>query len=227
MTIAVVPVKNLDRAKNRLAARLGAAERRTLVLLMLEDILQTLRRVPAISGIMVVTREGEVASRAERLGAEILDEPANDGYSSAVGRASVELGRRGAPAMLVVPGDVPGVTADEITAILSAARAAPSLVLVPSRNDCGTNAALVTPPGSFDLRYGEPSFAAHVARARERGLPTEVVRLPGIGLDLDNPEDLDAFLREPTPTATFYFLLDAIGGRATSAESPLPTERTS
>lgn len=226
MTIAVVPVKNLDRAKNRLAARLGASDRRTLVLLMLEDILQTLRRVPAITGIMVVTREGEVASRADRLGAEILDEPANDGYSSAVARAASELARRGAPAMLTIPGDVPGVTAEEIIALLSAARGAPSLVLAPSRNDRGTNAALVTPPGSFELRFGEPSFAAHVMRAKERGLPTEVLRLPGVGLDLDNPEDLDAFLREPTPTATFYFLLEAIGGRAPAGETTHPTERT-
>ena len=226
MTVAVVPVKNLDRAKQRLAARLGAAERRTLVLLMLEDILQTLRRVPAITGILVVTREGEVASRAERLGAEILDEPANDGYSSAVERAARELARRGASAMLAIPGDVPAVTADEISQILAAPRGNPSIVLAPSRDERGTNAALVTPPGAFELRFGEPSFVAHVERAREVGLPTQVLRLPGIGLDLDSPEDLDAFLAEPTPTATFYFLLEAIGGRVRSATEEVRSERT-
>ena len=72
MTVAVVPVKDLVRAKQRLAALLPSSERRTLVLLMLEDVLLTLRRVPALSGIMVVTREGEVASRAQRFGAEVL-----------------------------------------------------------------------------------------------------------------------------------------------------------
>ena len=114
MTIAVVPVKDLVRAKQRLAERLGPNERRTLVLLMLEDVLQALRRSPGVSGIVVVTRGGEVAERAARFGAEVLEEPANDGYTSAVSRAARELTRRGAPAMLSIPGDVPGVVPDEI-----------------------------------------------------------------------------------------------------------------
>jgi 2-phospho-L-lactate guanylyltransferase len=213
VTVAVVPVKNLTGAKQRLAARLGSSERRTLVLLMLEDILQTLRQVPELSGILVVTREGEVASRAARFGAEVLEEPVNDGYSSAVARAARELSRRGAPSMLTIPGDVPAATSDEIARLLEASRAAPSIVLAPSRDGRGTNAALVSPPTAFELRFGEPSFEAHVARAREMGLVTEIVRLSGLGLDLDSPDDLDAFLREPSPTATYYFLLEALGGK--------------
>src|SRR5687768_5691233 len=100
MTVAVVPVKDLARAKQRLSARFETAERRVLVLLMLEDVLQILRRVDGLSRVMVVTREGEVAARAERFGAEVLQEPANDGYTSAVERAARELTRRGEPSML-------------------------------------------------------------------------------------------------------------------------------
>jgi 2-phospho-L-lactate guanylyltransferase len=212
-TIAVVPVKDFVRAKQRLAARLEPSERRALVLLMLEDVLLTLRRVPALSGVMVVTREGEVAARAERFGAEVLHEPANDGYSSAVDRAARELTRRGETAMLTVPADVPAATPDEIAQLLVTRPAAPSIVLAPSRDERGTNAALVSPPDAFDLRFGEPSFQAHVVRAREAGLTVEVLRLPGLGLDLDRPEDLDTFLREATPSATYYFLLEVLGGR--------------
>ena len=213
MTIAVVPVKDLARAKQRLAARLSPSERRALVLLMLEDVLQTLRRVPALTGVMVVTREGEVAARAARFGTEVLEEPANDGYTSAVDRAAQELTRRGAPAMLSIPGDVPAVTCDEIVRLLAARPGAPSIVLAPSRDERGTNAALVSPPQAFDLRFGEPSFHAHVARAQEAGLAIEVVRLPGLGLDLDSPEDLDTFLREPTATASYYFLSETLAHR--------------
>lgn len=222
MTVAVVPVKDLAQAKQRLAARLEPRQRRALVLLMLEDVLLTLRRVPALSGIMVVTREGEVAARAAQFGAEVLLEPANDGYTSAVDRAARELARRGEPAMLSIPGDVPSATPDEIARLLAANPGAPSIVLAPSRDERGTNAALVSPPHAFELRFGEPSFTAHVARAREAALAVEVLRLPGLALDLDSPEDLDTFLREPTPTASYYFLLEALESRA---RAPVPINR--
>jgi 2-phospho-L-lactate/phosphoenolpyruvate guanylyltransferase len=223
VTVAVVPVKDLARAKQRLSARIGMAERRALVLLMLEDVLSILRRVEGLSRVMVVTREGEVAKRAERFGAEVLQEPANDGYTSAVERAARELTRRGEPAMLTIPGDVPGASPDEIARLLAASPAPPSIVLAPSRDGRGTNAALVSPPDAFDLRFGEPSFAAHVARAEGAGLAIEVLRLPGLGLDLDSPDDLDAFLRAPTPTATYYFLLEALRG---SSRTPAEVSRS-
>ena len=226
MTVAVVPVKDLVRAKQRLSARLGTAERRSLVLLMLEDVLSILRRVEGLSRIMVVTREGEVATRAERFGAEVLQEPANDGYTSAVERAAKELTRRGEPAMLTVPGDVPGASPDEIAQLLAAAPAAPSIVLAPSRDERGTNAALVSPPDAFDLRFGEPSFAAHVARAEAAGLSIKALRLPGLGLDLDSPADLDAFLRAPTPTATYYYLQEVLSGRPRNPAENTRNHRT-
>jgi 2-phospho-L-lactate guanylyltransferase len=226
VTIAVVPVKDLARAKQRLAARLSPGERRALVLLMLEDVLQMLRRVPGLSGIMVVTCEGEVAGRAAQLGAEVLQEPANDGYTSAVARAARELTRRGEAAMLSIPGDVPGATPDEISAILASRPSAPSIVLAPSRDERGTNAALVCPPDAFDLRFGEPSFQSHIARAREAGLAIEVVHLRGLALDLDSPEDLDVFLREPTPTASYYYLLEALGNRAGMPAQAIRSQRT-
>jgi 2-phospho-L-lactate guanylyltransferase len=226
VTIAVVPVKDLVRAKQRLAERLGSHERRTLVLLMLEDVLQALRRSPGVSATIVVTRGGEVAERAARFGAEVLEEPANEGYTSAVARAARELTRRGESAMLSIPGDVPGVVPDEIERLIAACRDAPSVVFTPSRDGRGTNAALVCPPSAFDLQFGEPSFAAHVARARAAGLATEVVHLEGLGLDLDSPDDLDAFLREPSPTATFYFLQEALGVRARSITSASRSQST-
>ena len=56
-TMAVVPVKGLAAAKQRLAPALGPQLRRRLVLTMLEDVLGTLARVPAIEKVLVVTRD--------------------------------------------------------------------------------------------------------------------------------------------------------------------------
>ncbi len=206
MTFAVVPFKNLDGAKERLSGRLEKDERQALVLAMVEDVLGTLSRVKGLSGLMVVTREPRIADRATAYGAEILDEPANDGHTAAVERAVRALESRRAPAMLCVAGDIPGTTEEEIAAMLRALGPPPSVVLVPSRDERGTNGVLVSPPGGLPLRFGEPSFMSHLTRAKELGLRTQVLRLSGLGLHLDTPEDLDIFLESPSNTATYRLL---------------------
>jgi 2-phospho-L-lactate guanylyltransferase len=220
VTVAVVPVKELGAAKGRLSARLGPHERRELVLTMLDDVLVALSGARGLSGVMVVTREPEIASIATRFGAEVLEDPVQpldrsaagestkidaDGYTHAVNYAVEELQRRHEPAMLSVPGDVPAVTPQEIAEILAAV-AERTVVLVPSRDERGTNAALLRPPNVLPLRFGEPSFARHLESAQRLGLRARVLRLPGLSLDLDTPADLDEFLRSPSPTRTYRLL---------------------
>jgi len=52
------------------------------------------------------------------------------------------------------------------------------------------------------LTFGEPSFAHHLETARKRGLAPRVLALPGLGLDIDAPEDLTALLAEDSTTET-------------------------
>jgi 2-phospho-L-lactate guanylyltransferase len=206
VTFAVVPFKDLGAAKERLAGRLDVSARRALVLAMLEDVLGAVSRVARLEGLIVVTREPEIAKRASRYGAEILEEPANEGHTAAVARAVHELERRRASAMLCLSGDLPAVTSGEIEAMLGALGPPPSVVLAPSRDERGTNAVVVSPPGALPLRFGEPSFLAHLARARELGLCTEVMRLAGTALDLDTPDDVDFFRRTRSDSATYRLL---------------------
>jgi 2-phospho-L-lactate guanylyltransferase len=63
---------------------------------------------------------------------------------------------------------------------------------VPSASGVGTNGVLLRPPAALSLTFGEPSFAAHLAAARRHELVTAVLRLPGLGLDIDTPDDLAA-----------------------------------
>src|SRR5262249_50803057 len=93
-----------------------------------------------------------------------------------------------------VPGDLPCLTAGEVRAVLAACGQPPAAVLVPSHSGLGTNAACLAPPDVIPLRFGEPSFADHVAAARARGVEPVVLSLPGAGLDIDAPEDLEALL---------------------------------
>jgi 2-phospho-L-lactate guanylyltransferase len=80
--------------------------------------------------------------------------------------------------------------------------APPAVVFAPSRSGLGTNGALVAPPAAMRLTFGEPSFDNHLAAARALGLEPRVVRLPGLGLDVDAPEDLAPLLAEGAATGS-------------------------
>ncbi len=95
--------------------------------------------------------------------------------------------------MLTLPGDIPLVTADEIGQVVAAHRPAPSFTIVPSHDEGGSNAILLSPPDAVPLRFGVDSFFPHLRAAEAQGIRPTVLRLPGIALDIDNPEDLAAF----------------------------------
>jgi 2-phospho-L-lactate guanylyltransferase len=80
---------------------------------------------------------------------------------------------------------------------------------VPARDGDGTNALLVAPPGAFPPRFGPGSFARHRAEAEARRLDCRVLPLAGIGLDIDEPRDLQALLALKRNDPRYAFLQDA------------------
>ena len=63
-TIAIVPVKELDQAKQRLGQALKPDARRQLVLAMLRDVLETLRQVRGIGSKLDAYYAKDIALRA-------------------------------------------------------------------------------------------------------------------------------------------------------------------
>jgi 2-phospho-L-lactate guanylyltransferase len=198
MIVAAVPVKDLVNAKQRLVPALGAAERAALAAAMLQDVLAALAAA-RLDRVWVVTREPAVVALARARGAEALIEDANRGHTAAVARAQAEAARLGARVFLTIPGDVPCVTPDEIRCLAEAAAPGRS-AFAPSRSGLGTNGAALAPPDAMPLTFGEPSFDNHLAAARARNLEPRVLSLPGLGLDVDAPDDLSALLAAPGAT---------------------------
>jgi 2-phospho-L-lactate guanylyltransferase len=193
MIRVAVPVKDLASAKQRLAGALTREQRHALARAMLEDVLDVLEG--ALPGATrLVTRDAEVMALARGRGIPCLVEDANRGHTEAVAFAQADAVREGARAFVTIPGDVPCVTAREIGDLLAAGADEPTVALVPSLSGFGTNAALLAPPSAMPLKFGEPSFDNHLLAARQRGLHPRVLRLPGLGLDVDTREDLDLLL---------------------------------
>jgi len=187
-----VPVKDLMNAKQRLIPALEPAERHDLAAAMLEDVLDALAATDGLD-VHLVTRDPEILGLAWRRGVPCLTESANRGHTEAVAYAQAEAAARGADLFLTIPGDVPCTTAEEVLALLATA-GAPGVTFVPSRSGLGTNAALLSPVDIMPLKFGEPSFANHLDAARARGLAPRVLTLAGVGLDIDDPEDLRLLL---------------------------------
>ena len=62
--------------------------------------------------------------------------------------------------------------------------------IVPASDLMGTNGLAVAPPSGLTFSFGPDSFRRHLSLASEAGLKAEVLKLPGLGLDIDTPQDL-------------------------------------
>jgi 2-phospho-L-lactate guanylyltransferase len=202
----VVPAKDLAQAKQRLAGVLTAEERQGLARAMLEDVLTALAGVPALAGTIVVTREAALAATAHSFGARVIADLRHDGPNAAIMLAAKELSAEGAAGMLAIPADVPLATSAEIGEIAAAAQGHPAVTLVPALADMGTNAIVLMPSHAIPIRFGRQSFFHHLEAALVRGVAPRILRLRGIGLDIDRPEDLAEFLAYGSATISHAYL---------------------
>ena len=207
---AVVPVKERVSAKERLAPLLRPEARQALALAMLEDVLAAVPGARDIAGLMVVTVDAEAGRLAARYGARLIEAGARDGHTGAVTAAARLIAAEGRAGMLTLPGDIPLVTPGEISSILAAHSPAPSFTIVPSHDERGSHAIACSPPDAVPLRFGENSFYPHLEAAEACGVRPNVVRLPGIALDIDNPEDVVSFMRTQSATRAWAVLAEEL-----------------
>jgi 2-phospho-L-lactate/phosphoenolpyruvate guanylyltransferase len=205
---AAVPVKMFTGAKQRTASILSAKQREILAATMLEDVLAALASSRLLAGICVNTVDPVAADLARRYGARVVTDGALDGHTGAVLGMARILAAEGKGGVLTVPGDIPRLTVVEIDAVLGSSRAAPSFTIVPAHDELGSNAVLCAPPLAVPLRFGDDSYFPHLSAARRHGTEPTILRLPGIGLDMDHPADLRAFLtaKPRVPTRTLALL---------------------
>lgn len=120
----LLPVKDLDSAKLRLAGILTPRQRRALVLAMLADVVHAARA--AGLDVAVVSADLDVLDSAERAGARAVAERPRAPSLNAALRQALRLRCSTAAAALVVLPDTPLVSPHELLFLVSAENAAPS-----------------------------------------------------------------------------------------------------
>jgi 2-phospho-L-lactate/phosphoenolpyruvate guanylyltransferase len=199
--VILVPVKDLSAAKQRLAAVLDQPARTELAQAMLHDVVATLAAWPRRPACALVTSDPFALELARQYDFEVIPDPANPGETGAIEMATRVCVSRGIDSTLVIPADIPLIQARELDDILAHAPDEGS-VLVPAADGRGTNAVFRRPANLFPLRFGNDSFKPHLAAAQATGKPCIVLQLPGIAVDVDNPEDLQHLLTHPGETRT-------------------------
>jgi 2-phospho-L-lactate/phosphoenolpyruvate guanylyltransferase len=219
----IVPVKDTRQSKQRLMASLDAHQRRMLALAMLEDVLSAIAPVRDRVPCAIVTVDPDATAMAGRYGMRVLTDGAHDGHTGSVMAAARCLASEGASGFLTVPGDIPNISVEEIDALLRAHRATPAFTIAPSHDELGSNAIACSPFDAVPLRFGSDSYYPHLAAARRLGIEPTILRLPGIAMDIDTPDDLARFMRlEPrVPTRALAYLesLPGFGVAAARRES--------
>jgi 2-phospho-L-lactate guanylyltransferase len=183
----LVPVKPFDQAKSRLASALAPAERALLSQRLLARVLEVAQASGLFAGILVVSRDPVVLEFARQRGATVVQERRND-LNAALAQARAQVQRAAAEAALVVPADLPLVTAADLRNICELG-AESDVVLAPAQ-DGGTNGLWLRLPACVEFAFGVGSFSRHRAAAAAGGCRLAIYESDTIGLDLDRPEDL-------------------------------------
>jgi 2-phospho-L-lactate guanylyltransferase len=210
MRYILIPVKDLTRAKQRLASLMTQEERTRLAWAMLENTFAAAAGARNADRVAVVTLYAPAAELARKYRMELIAEAEQISESASVDFGSKEAKKRGATAVLRLPIDLPLVTPGDVETILEHDGGGPSIVIVPSRDGTGTNAILRRPPDLFPSHFGHGSLARHLAEAATAKAACRVIELHRVALDIDDPGDVSEFIRRGQGTSV-YELLAAMG----------------
>jgi len=185
----IVLVKDFASAKQRLGPALDVHERSSLAR---QNARRAIRAAAAGSHRLVVAGSDEVAALAEKLGAEHIVEPRQEGQNTAAMRGINHAVERGAESVLLLSSDLPFVTRRSVQRLLADAAAEPGPVVmaVPAVGRGGTNALYLRPPRAINLHFGGDSLALFRHDAETRNVRFLVHHSTEMALDLDEPDDL-------------------------------------
>ncbi len=184
---ALVPLKLLAQAKQRLAPQLNPEQRQQLVLAMAADVLEALRTSQRVEHILLISRNSEAKALARSCNAEIFAETEDADLPHALVQAIAYASDQNATGVCIIPADAPLIRASDVDQLLCEHHVCS---VVPDAQLSGTNALVLSPPQVLEPIFDGRSFVPHVQAAVASGLPVRIFATPRFSLDIDTPEDL-------------------------------------
>ena len=192
MTVRIiVPHRGLAAAKTRLSPVLDDGEREALARRLLVQVLGVAHQ--ACGDVVVITPSEALEPLVLKAGARLVVQRGL-GLNAGLEQARQEAIADGVTTLVILHGDLPNLTTDDVAALIEALPVAGGVAIAPDRAGSGTNALALRPPDAIAFRFGAGSFDAHLAAAAEAGTALVEVHRPGLAFDLDTPADLARWL---------------------------------
>ncbi|MEC9376396.1 MAG: 2-phospho-L-lactate guanylyltransferase [Pseudomonadota bacterium] len=204
-TLALVPVKALNKAKSRLGPLLSADECANLSLMMLEDVLMAISSAKKVDQIVILTNDFQVIEIANKRGYLVLNDETGE-LSAELDKAAFKLKTFGANKIVVIPSDVPTINGSDIDRLLTEHSA--GLSVCSAYRDGGTNVLICSPPDALRFQFGKNSAKRHVEEAAAADLPAKLIRRAAFGQDIDTPDDLLWLSKQKATINSVEFLLN-------------------
>lgn len=221
----LVPLKDLEAAKTRLAEVLAADQRRALVRAMAADVLAVLAAYPAALAVQVLSDDPEVAELARESGAghwsesvllagssqrEQASELPRDPLNRVLQAAAERVAAASAPGdlTLILHADLPCLGHADIDAALAALDQSGGMVLACDAQGTGSNLLLFASAAPPVFQFGPGSAEAHRHGAEMQKIPFRCLHLPGVASDIDTPQDLQQLRRQAPGPRTARWLRD-------------------
>ena len=183
---ALVAVKSRAQCKSRLAGALTVTARVALVRSMLSNVLTAVGRAHCVQRVFVISPERDVVP----IGTEMIADSGTS-LNAALTQAREQLLALGYAEALVLPADLPHLTGLEVETFVAAGRRG-GFALASDIARQGTNALYLPTRSPFTFRFGVDSLRLHLQEAARLGMVPQVVDLPGLAFDVDEPADLAA-----------------------------------
>lgn len=183
----IVPHRGLAAAKTRLSPVLDDAEREALAKRLLERVLAVAHE--ACGDIVLITPSEALGPLVAAAGARLVHQ-LGMGLNAGLEQARREALADRVETLIVLHGDLPNLSTDDIAELLAAVPQPAGVAIAPDRAGRGTNGLALRPPDAIPFRFGVGSLAAHHAAAEAAGVPIVEVHRPGLAFDLDTPADL-------------------------------------
>ncbi len=188
--ITIIPMKPLSESKSRLSKNFSREDREELALGMLRRVIGAVKAA-SIGTFWVVGGDTRVRNATRNAGGLWLEEMGRN-LNDTLGKAFEHAFARGSAAMYLAS-DLPFIKASDVHSVLQASRQQNNISLAPARRDGGTNAILVPKGIPFLPELGGKSFVKHLSQAAKMGVSVAICYSPGLGFDLDTPDDLETY----------------------------------
>ncbi len=187
---AVIPMKSLHSAKSRLSNILTAQQRKNLAMYLLDATIKEIKKSCIISEIIIVSNDKAVKNYSCLNNLKFIKD-SEEGVNKAVILADNYCIDNGINANIVIPHDLPFISAKEIDEICTMSNKYHKCIIIcPSKRFDGTNILFRKPPDVIKTHYDDNSYMNHLKEAYKFKIPIESLDIVKLRFDLDTKEDL-------------------------------------